>query len=458
MPTVSKVTAKGYFVTGATPTESNFVNLIDSTKWFDEVIANAVTSVFGRTGVVVAVANDYTFAQIGAKPTTLAGYGITNAELSLGNPTTSGYVLSSTTAGVRSWIAPPAGGGGTGYFTRSGTTLYPATSGDKIGLGTTTTAEAFIHSSIADNTWEHIIQPTNYGTNYPYTNNGVTTTRADRFYSGGYTLNATANISYDNRPDVVGIFWGYNVTANGSRANVNDGSFSFNTETHYFISGQPYFEFHLPAVLLYDGTDRRVNSMYVDKSNGATFQQKTINSNSYYSSGQGTTHNFYNLSRVINGGVNEGYGKLELIGTAGTPYGGRLYFYQGGSFGSIHGVGSDVYICNADQQKGWTSTDGWHATRFLATLGGTSAQAMTMSAVAAQSSGWLNAGNGNGWGMIFTTGSGLTYDSTKVRLQLADNGILLPTIGNHADNAAAVAAGLAVGTVYRNGGVLQIVT
>lgn len=38
-----------------------------------------VTSVFGRTGAVVAQANDYSFAQIGSKPTTLSGYGITDA-------------------------------------------------------------------------------------------------------------------------------------------------------------------------------------------------------------------------------------------------------------------------------------------------------------------------------------------------------------------------------------------
>ena len=38
----------------------------------------AVSSVFGRTGAVIAATNDYTFAQIGSKPTTLSGYGITD--------------------------------------------------------------------------------------------------------------------------------------------------------------------------------------------------------------------------------------------------------------------------------------------------------------------------------------------------------------------------------------------
>lgn len=40
----------------------------------------AVSSVFTRTGNVVAVSGDYTFAQIGSKPTTLSGYGITDGQ------------------------------------------------------------------------------------------------------------------------------------------------------------------------------------------------------------------------------------------------------------------------------------------------------------------------------------------------------------------------------------------
>lgn len=42
-------------------------------------LGGAVASVFGRTGAVVAASNDYTFAQISSTPTTLAGYGITDA-------------------------------------------------------------------------------------------------------------------------------------------------------------------------------------------------------------------------------------------------------------------------------------------------------------------------------------------------------------------------------------------
>jgi hypothetical protein len=60
--------------------------------WGDCDVADAVSSVFGRTGAVVAATNDYTFAQIGSKPTTLSGYGITDG-VAQGNITTSGLTV-----------------------------------------------------------------------------------------------------------------------------------------------------------------------------------------------------------------------------------------------------------------------------------------------------------------------------------------------------------------------------
>jgi hypothetical protein len=61
------------------------------------------------------------WSAITGKPTTLTGYGITDAaplshnhagtyEPYLANPTVSGYVLTSTTSGTRSWTALPTGG------------------------------------------------------------------------------------------------------------------------------------------------------------------------------------------------------------------------------------------------------------------------------------------------------------------------------------------------------------
>ena len=73
----------------------------------NEVIANlppsGVASVFGRTGDVTAQSGDYTFAQIGSKPTTLSGYGITDAQ-PLDSDLTAIAALSTTSYG-RAFLA-----------------------------------------------------------------------------------------------------------------------------------------------------------------------------------------------------------------------------------------------------------------------------------------------------------------------------------------------------------------
>ncbi|OYV27700.1 MAG: hypothetical protein B7W98_01245, partial [Parcubacteria group bacterium 20-58-5] len=63
--------------------------------------SGAVSSVFGRTGAVTAVSGDYTFAQIGSKPTTLAGYGITDpVALTSGSAAFTGTVTGSNLSGT----------------------------------------------------------------------------------------------------------------------------------------------------------------------------------------------------------------------------------------------------------------------------------------------------------------------------------------------------------------------
>ena len=100
----------------------------------------AVESVFGRQGAVVAVSGDYDadeiddvgttnkFAtqaeldQIGTNSTNISTNAgdITNLQTGkeddLGNPSSDGDVLSSTIAGVRSWITPSGGGGADDYM------------------------------------------------------------------------------------------------------------------------------------------------------------------------------------------------------------------------------------------------------------------------------------------------------------------------------------------------------
>lgn len=58
----------------------NYTISIDINAIIASLPPSGVASVFGRTGAVVAQSGDYTFAQIGSKPTTLSGYGITDAQ------------------------------------------------------------------------------------------------------------------------------------------------------------------------------------------------------------------------------------------------------------------------------------------------------------------------------------------------------------------------------------------
>lgn len=59
-------------------TTSQYVRGDGSLATFPAIPTVPVSSVFGRTGAITAQSNDYTFAQIGSKPTTIAGYGITD--------------------------------------------------------------------------------------------------------------------------------------------------------------------------------------------------------------------------------------------------------------------------------------------------------------------------------------------------------------------------------------------
>lgn len=85
-PTVNDDTGDGYVIGSRwvdTTNDKEYIAL-DVTSgaavWKETTAVGSVTSVFGRTGAVVAVSGDYTFAQIGSTPTTLSGYGITDAQ------------------------------------------------------------------------------------------------------------------------------------------------------------------------------------------------------------------------------------------------------------------------------------------------------------------------------------------------------------------------------------------
>jgi hypothetical protein len=107
-------------------------------------------------------------------------------ENSLGNPGTSGYVLSSTTAGVRSWIAPGSGGGAE----------YPSGSGIPIVV-----SGASWGTTITDNSanWNTAYGWGNHATaGYAPTNNATFT--GTHVIPLPYTVGTTSVTSVENYP------------------------------------------------------------------------------------------------------------------------------------------------------------------------------------------------------------------------------------------------------------------
>lgn len=102
--------ASAGYLTSYTETDPS----VDSSSEIITIINTSPTTLIDESVIDADIARDSelfsgAWSSITGTPTTLSGYGITDAEPALGNPGTDGYVLSSTAAGVRSWIA--AGGG-----------------------------------------------------------------------------------------------------------------------------------------------------------------------------------------------------------------------------------------------------------------------------------------------------------------------------------------------------------
>ena len=123
----------------------------------DITINSAGLTAIGANKVTLAmmapIANNTVLGNISggvAVPSALTGANvltICGAEPALGNPGTNGWVLSSTTVGVRSWIAPGGGGGGMGQDTIKNILASPATP-----LGTMMWASDLNQFLIADGT------------------------------------------------------------------------------------------------------------------------------------------------------------------------------------------------------------------------------------------------------------------------------------------------------------------
>jgi hypothetical protein len=126
-----------------TEVNSRFKELYNQVCFLSTGGASAVSSVFGRSGVVSAQSGDYTFAQISSTPTTVAGYGITDAVSLTGSETLTNKTLTSPTLTTPVLGTPSSGN-------LSNCTAYPATalsglgSGVAVALGTAVTGSTSI--------------------------------------------------------------------------------------------------------------------------------------------------------------------------------------------------------------------------------------------------------------------------------------------------------------------------
>jgi len=135
------------------------------------------------------------WSKVSGTPSTLSGYGITNAlEPALGNPTTNGYVLSSTTGGTRSWIAQSGGGSSYAPFVKK-TASFTAAVGGIYGIDTTSgSLTATPPASPNDGDWFVVFDVAKkWGTNQAVigssSNNFIDTTHPSAT-AGPYNLNA----------------------------------------------------------------------------------------------------------------------------------------------------------------------------------------------------------------------------------------------------------------------------
>ena len=125
-------------LTITTPSNGQILTYNSTTsKWINQAPAvNGVTSFSGRTGAVIAAANDYSFSQIAAKPTTISGYGITDVASShthaidtLSNVTittpSNGQVLAYNSA-TSKWTNQTAAANGVTFFNGRTGNITPA--------------------------------------------------------------------------------------------------------------------------------------------------------------------------------------------------------------------------------------------------------------------------------------------------------------------------------------------
>jgi len=203
----------------------------------------------GGGGGITALTGDVTASGSGSVAATIANNAITTSKILDGNVTIAKLSATGTPSnttflrGDNTW-AVPAGGGSSA--------LQPVLA---LGNQKSTTIIDTAGTALNRTGWQGY--PANRNTTY-----GSYGT-AGEFGSLGWQQFNGVNPS--GRPNVVGMFWGYNVNPDAGRINTGDGAFRFGTETHYETGLEKLFELHLPEFTDTAGVAHRLWSTYLDK-------------------------------------------------------------------------------------------------------------------------------------------------------------------------------------------------
>lgn len=123
-----------------------------------------------------------------------------------------------------------------------------------------------------------IWQPDNYGVSYT----GFGT--AGRWLAG-YDEYPGVNEPTTDRPNVVGMLWGYNTNNQQARIIAGEAAFRYATETFFCIGPTPNFEFHTPEITTTAGDIFRLDSTYVERDSGIGFREIVMDEILFFSQG-----------------------------------------------------------------------------------------------------------------------------------------------------------------------------
>jgi hypothetical protein len=127
-----------------------------------------------------------------------------------------------------------------------------------------------------DSSYWSVWQPGNYDVDYtPFGTGG-------RFMSA-YSLYPGVNEPVTARPNMVGMFWGYNTDYQQGQLIGGEAAFRYATESFFVIGFDPFFEFHTPEMTTSGGYITRLDSLYYDRLTAVGFRNWQCDNFNIYS-------------------------------------------------------------------------------------------------------------------------------------------------------------------------------